>query len=60
MRATMVSPTRVKLGIGRTIAIFDLDAAELVNCEGYRVESFKVEFSRAAEIYYAEKYWDPE
>jgi hypothetical protein len=49
-----------KLGIGRTIAIFDLDAAELVNCEGYRVESIKVEFSRVAEIYYADKYLDPE
>ena len=32
-----------KLGIGKTVAIFDLNAAELVNCEGFRVESVKLE-----------------
>jgi hypothetical protein len=49
-----------KLGTGKTIAIFDLDAAELASCEGYRVESIKVEFSRATEMHFSEKYLDPD
>jgi hypothetical protein len=49
-----------KLGDGKTIAIFDLTAAELVNCEGYQVKSVKLEFSHAANMYFAEKYYDSE
>jgi hypothetical protein len=49
-----------RLGTGKTIAIFDLDAAELASCEGYQVKSIKVEFSPAAEMYFSEKYLDPD
>jgi hypothetical protein len=45
-----------KLGAGKTIAIFDLAAAELANCHLYRVEAVNLEFSMAANPYYVEKY----
>jgi RES domain len=47
-----------KLGIGRTVALFDLNDAELVNCEGFRVKSVNLTFSPAASMYCADKYLD--
>jgi len=49
-----------KLGTGKTIAIFDLDAAELASCEGYQVESIKVGFSSATDMHFSERYLDPD
>jgi len=49
-----------KLGTGKTIAIFDLDAAELASCEGHQVESIKVGFSSATDMHFSEKYLDPD
>jgi hypothetical protein len=47
-----------KLGIGRTVAVFDLAAAELVECRLYRVEGVSLKFSSAAKPYYVDKYCD--
>jgi hypothetical protein len=45
-----------KLGIGKNVAFFDLNAAELANCHLYRVEAVNLKFSMAANPYYMEKY----
>jgi len=45
-----------KLGTGKTVAIFDLAAAELANCHLYRVKAVNLEFSMAANPYYMKKY----
>jgi hypothetical protein len=47
-----------KLGTGKTVAIFDLNAAELANCHLYRVEAVNLKFDMAANPYYLEKYCD--
>jgi RES domain len=47
-----------KLGKGKTIAIFDLTAAELVNCHLYRVEGVNLTFSETANPYFVQKYYD--
>jgi hypothetical protein len=47
-----------KLGAGKTVAIFDLTAADLANCHLYRVKAVNLEFSLAANPYYMEKYCD--
>jgi RES domain len=47
-----------KLGAGTTIAVFDLEAAELINCEWHQVKSVKLEFTDAEGMYCAEKYMD--
>jgi hypothetical protein len=45
-----------RLGTGRTVAIFDLAAAELANCHLYRVKAVNLEFSMAANPYYMERH----
>jgi hypothetical protein len=47
-----------KLGTGKTVAIFDLNAAELANCHLYRVEAVNLKFDMAANPYYMKKYCD--
>jgi hypothetical protein len=44
-----------KLGTGKTVAIFDLAAAELANCYLYKVEAVNLKFTMAANPYYVEK-----
>ena len=45
-----------KLGDGKTVAVFDLVAAELANCHLCRVEGVQLKFSMAANSYYVSKY----
>jgi len=45
-----------KLGKGKSVAVFDLTAAELANCSLFRVEGVNLTFSEAANPYYVEKY----
>ncbi len=44
-----------KLGKGRSIAVFDIAAAELANCHLYQVEAVNLKFSMAANPYYVQK-----
>jgi hypothetical protein len=45
-----------RLGSGKTIAVFDLAAAEPANCHLYQVKAVNFEFTMAANPYYLEKY----
>jgi RES domain len=45
-----------KLGTGKTVAVFDLEAAELANCHLYEVDAVNIKFSVAANPYYIGKY----
>jgi RES domain len=45
-----------RLGVGKTVAIFDLAAAELANCHLYQLEAINPKFSMAANPYYVTKY----
>jgi len=45
-----------KHGSGKTVAIFDLAAAERANCHLYTVEGVSLKFSTAANPYYMKKY----
>lgn len=45
-----------KLGKGKTVAIFDLAAAELANCHLYRLDAIHPKFEMAANPYYVAKY----
>lgn len=47
-----------RLGIGKTVALFDLEMAELANCELFRVEEVKLKFSSTGEAYYVQKYYE--
>ena len=45
-----------RLGTGKTVAIFDLNAAELANCHLYRVEAVNLKFEMAANPYFMKEY----
>jgi hypothetical protein len=45
-----------KLGSGRTVAVFDLTAADLANCHLYQVDAVNLKFSIAANPYFVTKY----
>ncbi len=49
-----------KLGTGKTVAVFDLDAAEVANCHLYRVDAVNLKFEMAANPYYMTKYCEGE
>jgi hypothetical protein len=46
---------RSSLGPGHNIALFDVNAAELVNCFLFKVENLKFEFQEAANPYFMTK-----
>jgi hypothetical protein len=45
-----------KLGSGKTVAVFDLKAAEVASCHLYRVEGVSLAYDIAAEPSFVEKY----
>jgi hypothetical protein len=45
-----------KLGRGKTVAVFDLSAAEVASCHLYRVEGVSLAYDMAAEPSIVEKY----
>jgi hypothetical protein len=47
-----------RLGKGRTIAIFDLTAADLANCELFRVEELLLKYVSTGESYYVHRYYE--
>jgi hypothetical protein len=46
---------RSSLGDGHNIALFNLDAAELLNCSLFQVDSIKIESREAANPYFVQK-----
>jgi hypothetical protein len=46
-----------KVGVGKTVAIFDVAAADLINCHLYEVESINFKFSMAGNPYFIAKYY---
>jgi RES domain-containing protein len=44
-----------KLGPGKTVAVFDLTATKVVNCNVFRVEAVSLKFSTAGNPYYMEE-----
>ncbi len=47
-----------RLGVGKTIALFDIEAADLANCELFRVEDVKLTFASTSEAYQVAKYYE--
>jgi hypothetical protein len=47
-----------RLGKGKAIAIFDLTAAELANCELFRVEELLPKYASTGESYYVHRYYE--
>lgn len=45
------------LGEGHNIALFDLEAAELINCNLYQVKRINFEFEQAANPYFVKKHY---
>jgi hypothetical protein len=45
-----------RLGVGKTIAIFDLAVADLINCHLYQTKSVTFTFARAAHPYFIPQY----
>jgi len=46
------------LGEGFNVALFDLNAADLINCFLYEVEKVSFEFSQASNPYFVKKYYE--
>lgn len=46
------------LGSGLNLALFDLNAADIINCFLYRVKSVVFEFDQAANPYFVQKYYE--
>jgi hypothetical protein len=49
---------RSALGEGHNVALFDLDAAELINCSLFEAKEIKYEFSQAASPYFVKKHYE--
>ena len=49
---------RSNLGPGFNLALFDINAADIINCFLYRVKSVAFEFDEAANPYFVQKYYE--
>ncbi len=49
---------RSSLGPGHNLALFDLNAAELINCHLFEVKTINFEFNEAANPYFMKKHYD--
>ncbi|HSW65483.1 MAG TPA: RES family NAD+ phosphorylase [Dissulfurispiraceae bacterium] len=49
---------RSALGDGHNVALFDLEAAEMVNCSLFEVKDIKFTFSQEANPYFIKKYYE--
>lgn len=49
---------RSSLGGGHNIALFDLDAAEIINCSLFEVKKIKFDFKEAANPYFLRRHYD--
>src|SRR6516162_10002096 len=43
---------------GYNIALFDIEAADLINCALYQVDSVDIKFSQMDNMYFVRKYYD--
>ena len=50
---------RSSVGAGHNVALFDLDAAEVINCSLVRITELALKYSQAAEPYFVDEHYPP-